>query len=150
MKRNGYEDHIIPNSWLNPYLQNGDPLSSPATEAPVDTLGVIMQSRDTYVALTAGHILENGDRTMIMRSRDGRPAAVLAVTNYSLRFNNRPIGRKDEPIGFQDECAFLKISPQETIKFNYIIPSLNPHHFNSKPPRANEIGDLLSVSRRTS
>ena len=60
-----------------------------------------MTSNNTYVALTAGHILADGGRTMIVRPGKGEAAAGLTIAIKSVRYSARPLGRLDEMIDFR-------------------------------------------------
>lgn len=51
---------------MNSLTQPGDPQHARINDTLVDTLDAIMISKDTYVALTAGHILTDGDRNMVV------------------------------------------------------------------------------------
>ena len=106
------------------------------------TLGPIIESDDgKYFVLTAGHVLPDGDRTLVVKSDDGELAANLEVVERSLRIQGRPKGRvKDgSEIGFEDEVvSVLKINDQDSHKFNEFLYCLNCHHFGplvSNPTR---------------
>ena len=79
----------------------------------MSTLGTIMASRRpgkddlTYVALTAGHIIPDGQDVLYIRNRRENSFVQLKVVPKSRRFNGRPLGRQDEDPSFHDDCSFL-------------------------------------------
>lgn len=111
---------------MNSCIQRGDPLYQELNETPVGTLGTVMISNRTYVALTAGHILADGDRTMVLRRNIDESVVDLKTAKYSMRYSGRPLGRLNERIGFQDDCAFLTINQQDVTKFEHYIPCVDP------------------------
>lgn len=52
---------------INTCIQGGDPLYLTHGQTLVGTLGTVMTDKDTHVVLTAGHIIEDGDPTMVVR-----------------------------------------------------------------------------------
>jgi hypothetical protein len=105
-----------------------------------------MRSDETYLALTAGHILEDIERELIVKGHGGEIA--LQVAQKSVRVNGRPIGRMDESVHFRDDCAFLKIPPSKLSSFHHRIPCVNPHHYDVDKPAVEKPGDPLYLSRR--
>lgn len=107
-----------------------------------------MISNRTYVALTAGHILADGDRTMVLRRNIDESVVDLKIAKYSMRYSGRPLGRLNERIGFQDDCAFLTINQQDLTKFEHYIPCVDPHFYTPQTVGETDAGDPISQSRR--
>lgn len=149
---------------MNSCLQGGDPLYQEDNGTHVGTLGIIMVSKDTHVALTAGHILTDEDRKMVVREYtddespiftqrvNDEPGVELKIATYSVRKSGRPLGRLKEDPGFQDDCAFLRIDRDDVAKFEPSILCVDPHLFARRSMINGEMnaGDPLSRSRRTS
>jgi hypothetical protein len=143
----GVKKEIVLQKGLNPSVINGDALYTEGRETPVGTLGIIMVSQQTHVALTAGHILADGDRTLRLRSPVDGEDLILTVAGCSIRFFGWPIGRRTEDIGFQDDCALLKIRPEDIHHFAHVIPRVNPHFHNSDHYDEADMADPV-VARR--
>lgn len=103
----GIELRIIPDGCINPGIQPGHPLHADAhgftthNAAAVGTLGTIMVSKDTYVAITAGHIINDFDRVMIVKGLSGERVIELDVAEKSVRIGGRPRGRIEENADFR-------------------------------------------------
>lgn len=152
----GVEFRIIPDGCINPGIQPGHPLRAKADGSEthnatvVGTLGTIMTSGNTYVALTAGHIMNDLERIMIVKGSSDESVIELEIAKQSVRVNGRPIGRRHEPADFRDDCAFLKINPRDIGRFDHRIPCLNAHFFEFLEASKERPGDPLSTPRRKS
>lgn len=109
-----------------------------------------MASGDTYVALTAGHIMNDLERIMVVKRSPDDSEIELKIAKNSVRVNGRPLGRRDEPVDFRDECAFLKISSRDLQHFNHPIPCLNTHVYEFLPASIEDPADPVTTSRRLS
>ncbi|KAL9127478.1 MAG: hypothetical protein Q9217_003660 [Psora testacea] len=155
----GESNIIIPHGLANPIIQHGDalyPYGNPLTQAGGEkwegTLGVVMQSRLTHVALTAGHVIPGGDSIMAVYYPRNRSQILLTVASQSQRVHGRPRGRQNEDPGFQDDCGFLVISDTDISNFNSAIPGLDPHLFSEDDVDVadEDVTDVLATIRRDS
>lgn len=108
-----------------------------------------MVSDDKYFGFTAGHVLPDGDRTLVVKTDDEELATSLEVAERSLRIQGRPRGRVEDgsEIGFEDEVVLLKINDQDSHKLNEFLYCLNCHHFGpdaSKEHAADHLAYLRS------
>ena len=62
----GVRQKIILQGSMDSLIQPGDPQHARINDTLVGKLDAIMISKDTYVALTAGYILTDGDRNMVI------------------------------------------------------------------------------------
>lgn len=142
----GVREKIILQGSMNSLMQPGDPLHATINDNSVGTLGAIMISRDTYFALTAGHILNDGDLNMVVRRRNSESAINLKIASQSIRDSGRPVGILDDDIGFQDDCAFLLINGEDIAKFDHSIVCLDSHFYNEQTSETGDGGWRSSLS----
>lgn len=72
------------------------------------------------------------------------------VAQYPVRWNGRPWGRRNDPAGFRDDCAFLKINMSDIEEFNHLLPCSNPHYFEFLKASDEILCDPVSTNRRES
>jgi hypothetical protein len=119
----------------------------------VGTLGTIMASRRpgkadlAYVALTAGHIIPDGQDVLYVRNRKDNSLVQLKVVPNSKRFNGRPLGRQDEDPSFHDDCSFLIVDGNDIQYFYHCIPNLDMHYFSTENLSLSQILDPVSIPR---
>lgn len=102
-----------------------------------------------YFGLTAGHVLPDGDRKLVVKTDDDELATSLEVAEMSLRIQGRPRGRMEDgsELGFEDEVVLLKINDQNSHKFKEFLYCPNCHHFGleaSKERAADPLAYLRS------
>src|SRR2546429_5950913 len=150
----GYSFEIIPDSCANPRTRSGDGLYDQVKRI-VGTLGAVMSSSrpgraDAYIALTAGHVIPNGDDCLLVKNRQLDSFTSLKVAPTFRRFDNRPLCRQKEAPSFLDDVGILFVDNDDV---NFFFPS----HRKSQCPlfcRGNPHGicpkmtDPLSSSRR--
>lgn len=150
----GVKFGIIPDRCLNPGIQPGQPLhgisdgSLTHNSSMVGTLGTVMTSRNTYVALTAGHILNDLQYKILVKESPHNTMVELKVATNSVRVDGRPRGRRYKPAGFRDDCAFLKIDSGDIGLFNHKINCLNCHFYRLLGTSVDPPGDPVFSSRR--
>ncbi|MCJ1349971.1 hypothetical protein MMC31_008214 [Peltigera leucophlebia] len=105
--------------------------------------------KDVYVGLTAGHVLPDGDRTLIVKSQDDELEAYLKVAERSLRIQDRPRGRVEDrdQVGFQDDVIILEINDQDKYKFNTFLYCVNCHYYLPKNVSSEEASDPMVYTR---
>ena len=108
-----------------------------------------MSDDGKYFGLTAGHVLPDGNRTLVVKTDDDELATSLEVAEMSLRIQGRPRGRVEEgsELGFKDVVVLLKINDQESHRFKELLYCLNCHHFGpeaSKECAADSLAYLRS------
>jgi hypothetical protein len=126
------------------------------------TLGIIMKSEsssgeETYVALTAGHILpEYGeDRVYVQSPRNpGRPMIQLKIPQSCRRNSGDALATDPNTVLDEDirqECAFLVIKRLDLKHFSLGIYQLSCHHLSDKDPDDNRFDrdhDPISTDER--
>ncbi|MCJ1462158.1 hypothetical protein MMC07_000758 [Pseudocyphellaria aurata] len=148
---------IIYDTCINRGIQPGSPLHPKAdgsithNDSLVGTLGVVMtDQKGTYVALTAGHIMNDWDRTMVVKKPYNGSDIKLDVANCSVRVHGRPRERREKSAGFQDDCAFLKIDKSDLAEFDHLLPCSNAHYFEFLNTSDENLSDPVSTSRKES
>ncbi len=154
----GVDNHIIPDKNLNNRIQtraglwkNGD--VSVGIDCSIDavgTLGPIMKSKsNVYFGLTAGHVLLDGDRELVVKTEDEELKAILKVAERYLRSQGRPIGRLEDrdQVGFQDEIILLEIGVQDIDKFNTVLYCVNCHCYMPDNVNEEEAADPMAYLR---
>ena len=137
----------------SPSIQRGDKLYEKDNENHVGTLGTIMASPRpgkedlTYVALTAGHIISDGEDALYTRNRKDNSFVQLKVVPSSRRLNGRPLGRQDEDPSFHDDCSFLTVDGNDIQYFDHCIPNLDVHYFSTAKLSLSQILDPVSTPR---
>jgi len=89
---------LVRDSCINPRIRNGDALYD-QSERSVGTIGAIMFSTrvgraPAEVIITAGHVIPNGDDTLLVKSRKRNSFVSLRVASRFRRFNDRPLHRQ--------------------------------------------------------
>jgi hypothetical protein len=103
----------------------------------VGTLGTIMASSQvgkdslTYVALTAGHVIPDGDDALFVRNRKNNSFIRLQVARSSQRIGGRPVSRQDMDPAFQDDVGLLIVSADDIEHFHHCMPNLNAHYLSN-------------------
>ena len=145
--------HIIPEMCASPSIQRGDMLYEKNNENHVGTLGTITASRRpgnddlTYVALTAGHVIPDGQDVLCIRNRKDNSFVELKVAPKSRQLNGRPLGCQDEDPSWKDDCGFLIVGGNDIQHFDHCIPNLNVQYFSKKPLSLSQILDPVSTLR---
>lgn len=116
----------------------------------VGTLGPIMKSdSNVYFGLTAGHVLLDGDRELVVKIEDGELEAILKVAGRYVRAQGRPIWRIEdgEKVGFEDEVILLEIGVEDIQKFNTLLYCVNCHYYKHRNVSKEEASDPMAYSR---
>lgn len=144
-----YDDFINPGIKSGDLIHNSTDDQSEGEEHAVGTLGAIMASGDTYVALTAGHVIKDEVSEMMVQESADNPVISLEVPQPFRRINGRPVMHLSEPSSLRDECGMLLISEDDIHQFNYVIPRLNTHFFETfDSDHENQVpGDPIATSR---
>ena len=118
-----------------PCIQRGDKLFERGGNNMVGTFGVVMVSQQyqrlTYVGLTAGHVIPDGDTHMFIKNPKDQSMIDLKIATYSVRDEGRPLGRAKDSPNFQDDCGFLIIDEDKLPHFDHSIPCVDPHFYSS-------------------
>jgi hypothetical protein len=151
----GYDSRLVFDACANPTTRNGDALYD-QTERPVGTLGAVMLSSrpgraETYVVLTAGHVIPDGEDRLLVKNRKLDTFISLRVAKKFRRFDGRPLHRQGLAPSFQDDVGILSIEKDDLGHFSRRIANLNLHL--NPPNRAlsiPEMTDPVDLRRRTS
>ena len=149
----GYSFEIIPDSCANPRTRSGDGLYDQVKRI-VGTLGAVMSSSrpgraDAYIALTAGHVIPNGDDCLLVKNRQLDSFTSLKVAPTFRRFDNRPLCRQKEAPSFLDDVGMF-VDNDDVKFFSRHIANLNVHYFaeEGRTVSVPKMTDPLSSSRR--
>lgn len=118
----------------------------------VGTLGPIMKSEsNVYFGLTAGHVLLDGDRELVVKTEDGELEAILKVAGRYVRGQGRPVGRLEDgdKVGYEDEIILLEIGVQDIHKFNTLLYCVNCHYYMPGNVSKEEASDPMAFPRGT-
>jgi hypothetical protein len=150
----GCSSRLKYDSCTNPTIRSGDALFDEA-ERTVGTLGTIMSSAragntDVYVVITAGHIISDGDHSLLVKNRTLDSFIVLKVAPKFRRFGSRPLSRLNEAPSFQDDVGILFVENNSVKFFSRFIANLNVHYLASDGVDlpVSEMADPVSRSRR--
>ena len=120
------------------------------------TLGAVMSSpqpgkADAYIALTAGHVIPNGDDYLLVKNQQLDSYISLKVAPRFRRFQDQPLYRLDEARSFLDDVGILLVGNDDVKYFSRRIANLNVHYFATQGYTASDIDmtDPLSLSRRS-
>jgi hypothetical protein len=151
----GINDKITLEGCANPCVQRGDKIFEGYNTNMVGTfgtLGTLMVSQQsqrlTYVGLTAGHVIPDGDNHILVQNPKDKSMIDLKVARYSVRYDGRPLGRKLDSPSFRDDCAFLIVDQKDLPHFDHSIPCIDLHFYNSEKTSSDNALDPLSASRR--
>jgi hypothetical protein len=148
----GIDDSIIFEGCANPCIQRGDKIIQENSNNSVGTFGTVMVSQRsqglTYVGLTAGHVIPDGDKHMFVQNPKDRSMIDLKVARLSVRYQGRPLGRIQVSPNFQDDCGFLIIDQKDLPHFDHSIPCIDLHFYNSSKSSSDNALDPVATSRR--
>jgi hypothetical protein len=150
----GQSLQIVYDSCLNPTIRSGDGLYDRA-ERIVGTLSAVMSSSragqaDAYVIPTAGHVIPNGDDSLLVENRQLGSFTSLKVAAKFRRFDSRPLFRLNEAPSFLDDIGILFVDNNDLKYFSRRIANLNVHYFDpeGRTSSASEMADPVSMPRR--
>lgn len=101
----------------------------------------------TWICPTAGHIIDDLAREMLVVQHNTTQSTSLPVAPTSIRIDGRPLHSINDPSSFRDDCAFLIVNKEDLHRFQRSIPNANPFYMNAHLRQSVDLSDPLSASR---
>jgi hypothetical protein len=94
------------------------------------------------VVITAGHIIPDGDDTVLVKNRKHNSFISLKVASKFRRFNSRPLRRQEILPSFQDDIGILFVGSDDVEYFSRYTANLNVHYLNHEHAHEISIEDM--------